>query len=177
MSTTLVFAVENTDSIIRAFNKSETMSLRKLSDHIMAEGAMQNNRNLIRLAVATHALSSILEKNYYRSKKSEWERFVKTVVSGLHEYKKNEGAISKVEAAIIKLDEVFGRYTDNVLHRSRVRKGSTLYAWGMTLTLAAEMVGVEESEILSQSGQTKMVDEEGSTIHASKRLEHLEGIL
>ncbi|MBR9681340.1 MAG: hypothetical protein GOV00_00915 [Candidatus Altiarchaeota archaeon] len=161
-----------------AFEKHESRHLRKLSDRILTDGALENKKELIRLSIVTHALSNILEKSYYKKKKSEWERFVKRVDEGLDNLLEGDrGAIEKLETAIVELDESFGRYADNILHRSQVRKGSNLYAWGITLTYAADLVGVEESEILTQSGQTRMVDEEGTTIVAGKRLKHLEEMM
>jgi len=163
--------------ILDAFKKHESAHLRKLSDHLLADGALEDNATSIRLSIIAHALSKILEKPYYTRKKSEWERFIKKVEEGLTAVAENRGGLDKIEAAIIELDECFGRYTDNVLHRSKIRKGSNLYAWGITLTYAAKLVGVEESEILTQSAQTKMVDEEGVTITAESRLKNLEALL
>ena len=47
----------------------------------------------------------------------------------------------------------------------------------MLRNLMEDLVGVEESEILTQSAQTKMVDEEGVTITAESRLKNLEALL
>lgn len=167
----------NVQLIKQAFEKHETIYLKKLSDHILADGALENKKYLIRLAVITHALSNILEKSYYTKKKGEWGRFVKKIQDNLGEVREESNAVEKLEAAIIELDESFGRYSDNVLYRSKIRKGSSLYAWGLALSYAASLVGVDENEILTQSGQTKMVDEEGATTGAEKRLKHLEGLM
>ena len=171
------FVVTNIKSVFEFFENNEALRLRKISDHFLAEGALEENHTLIRLSVVAHALSKILEKSYYKKKKSEWERFVKKIKTGLSELVENKDAINKIEAAIIELDECFGRYSDNILHISKVRKGSNLYAWGITLTYAAKLVGIDESEILSQSGQTRMVDEDGITINAEARLKNLEGMM
>lgn len=167
----------NVQSVKDAFEKHETSYLKKLSDHILADGAIENNKFLIRFAVITHALSSILEKSYYTRKKNEWERFLKKVGEELKDVSEENKAVERLEAAIVELDESFGRYSDNVLRRSKIRKGSNLYAWGLTLSYAASLVGVEENELLTQSGQTKMVDEEGTTINAEERLKHVEGLM
>jgi len=169
--------VVNIQEVKNAFEKHESIRLRKLSDHILAEGALDNKKSLIRFAVIAHALSNILEKTYYTNKKSEWEKFAKRIRENLNSLEKDDTAIDKLESVITELDKSFGRYADNILHRSKVRKGSNLYAWGITLTFAASLVGVNEEEILNQSGQTKMVDEEGTTIVAEKRLKHLEGLM
>ena len=105
------------------------------------------------------------------------ERFVRKVKEELKNVSEENKAVERLEAAIVELDESFGRYSDNVLRRSKIRKGSNLYAWGLTLSYAASLVGVEENELLTQSGQTRMVDEEGTTISAEKRLKHVEGLM
>jgi len=164
-------------SVLDAFEQNGKGALRKLSDHILADGALKNDKSAIRLAIIAHALSNVLEKAYYRTRKSVWERFSRKIREGLQGVARGEPLIETLENALIELDENFGRYSDNVLHRSKIRRGSNLYAWGLTPTLASNLVDVEENEILSQSGQTKMVDEEGTSVSAEKRLKNLEELL
>ena len=78
---------------------------------------------------------------------------------------------------ILELDHHYGRYSDNVLHLSKIRRGSTLYAWGLSLGLASKLVGIPEHEIMSHSGKTKIVDEESISKSATKRVKEAEEIL
>lgn len=163
--------------ILDAFKKNDSKLLRNLSDKILAEGFVEKNKGLIRLAVVAHSLSKISEKDYYRKDQEHWNNFMKLVESGFRELEKRDEKISDVEKTVADLDEHFGRYKENIIHLSKIRKGSTLYAWGVSLTLASELVDVPEYELMKHIGSTKIVDEEGPGVDTSKRLGDAEEVL
>jgi len=163
--------------VMDAFLQGDISMLRNLSDEILAKGAIEENKELVKLAVIAHSLAKILEKKYYRREKKLWRDFVNRVVEGLKKAGKNVKGLEEIENAIIELDREHGRYTDNVLHLSKVRRGSTLYAWGLSLGVASKLVDVPEHEILSHTGKTKMVDEESVSKSASERLKEAEEVL
>ena len=170
-------AVREAFRVADAFLREDIGELRSLSDEILAKGAIEGSREMVELAVVAHALAKIIEKGYYRREKEVWRKFVNDVVKALREAGKNSRKIYEVEEIIKELDEKFGRYADNVIHLSKVKRGSTLYAWGISLTLASELVGVPEHEIMNHTGKTKMVDEEGKSKSASERLKEAEEVL
>jgi CRISPR/Cas system-associated endonuclease Cas3-HD len=166
--------VEFAEELIEAFKSWDPKNPRNLSDRIMVEGFIQKNKDLIRLAIVSHALGKILEKDYYKRDRNNWNAFTHEMLEGLKELARGGTDLGVIEKAIIKFDEHFGRYKDNVLENSKIRKGSTLYAWGVSLTLASDMVGVSERELLSQIGRTKIVDEEEPGVSVSNRMKNAE---
>jgi cytochrome c-type biogenesis protein CcmH/NrfG len=169
--------VQHVPGILDAFKKGESRLLRSLSDKIMVDGFVQKNKDLIRLAVITHALSKIMDKEYYKRDRNYWKGFSKKLKELLKELSEGKENMEEVEKTIIELDKHFGRYKEDIIHHSRIRRGSTLYAWGMSLTLAAKMVDVPEYELMKQSGKTKIVDEEGQGKTISERLKDAEDSL
>ena len=169
--------MEYLGEILDAFKRTDSRNLRSVSDKVMVNGFIQKNPDLIRLAVLTHSLSKVVEKEYYKREAEYWGVFVKGVIDDLSNIEKDKGRIASLEKSIVELDQHFGRYKENVLHQSKIRKGSTLYAWGVSLTLASKMVGVPEYELMKQIGRTKIVDEEGLGKHVSDRLRDAEEIL
>lgn len=163
--------------ILEAFRDGNSRELRSLSDKIMADGFVRKDSQQVRLAVVAHALSKIAEKDYYKRKKEFWNGFVQSMEDLLPRLAEGERLLDKLEQVIIKLDEHFGRYKNDIIHHSQIKRGSTLYAWGMSLTMAAELVGVPEYELLMQVGRTKIVDEEGLGRPVSKRLKDAEDAL
>ncbi|MBR9680860.1 MAG: hypothetical protein GOU98_03495 [Candidatus Altiarchaeota archaeon] len=158
----------NIDSKLSEFFKnSDPRGLRSLSDQIMVEGFVKKDKKEIRLAVIAHSLSIIVQKDYYKKDKAYWDNFVSTLKTQLND---SENFLDEIEKEIVELDGHFGRYKENVLHLSRIRKGSTLYAWGVSLTLASSLVDVPEYELMKQIGRTKIVDEEGSQTSVESRL-------
>ena len=170
-------SVKRALDILRAFKEGDIKKLRNISDELLADGAVGNDKNLIKMAVISHALSKILEKEYYRRDKKYWKRFVENIEKELEECAKDPGSIKKLEEEIVRLDNHFGRYSDTVLYRSKIRRGSTLYAWGISLTLASKLVDVPEAEIMRHSGKTKMIDEDGVSKSAEERMKVAEEVL
>lgn len=160
--------------VLEFFKKSDPRRLRSLSDQIMVEGFVKKEKKEIRLAVISHSLSVIVQKDYYKKDKSYWANFSKKV----EEYLKDPyNYLDDLEHEITELDKHFGRYKENILHSSKIRKGSTLYAWGVSLTLASDLVDVPEYELMKQIGKTKIVDEEGTNISVLDRLKIAEDSL
>lgn len=160
--------------MLETFKKSDSRLLRTLSDKIMVDGFVQKNKDLIRLSIIAHSLSKIVEKEYYKRDKVYWQKFSKELRGLLKELAEGKENIGEIEKTVIELDKHFGRYEDNIIHHSKIKKGSTLYAWGMSLTLAAKLVDVPEYELMKQSGKTKIVDEEGLGRSVSERLKNAE---
>lgn len=156
------------------FKKSDSRLLRSLSNKIMVDGFVQKNKDLIRLSIVAHSLSRLVEKEYYKRDKNYWQSFSTKMRGLLKDLAEGKENISEIEKTVIELDKHFGRYKDNIIHHSRIKQGSTLYAWGMSLTLAAKLVGVPEYELMKQSGRTKIVDEEGLGKTISERLKNAE---
>ena len=158
------------------FRKTDTKLLRNLSDKILIEGFIGKNKDLINLSIVVHSLSKICEKDYYKKDGVYWKTFVDKAQITLEGIANDRESVNFLEKIIVDLDEHFGRYKNNVLHRSKIRKGSTLYAWGVSLTLASKMVGVQEIELMKQIGRTKIVDEENQIKTISERLKDAEEI-
>ena len=163
--------------VMDAFLRNDIPGLRNLSDGILAKGAIEENKDLVELSIVAHALSKILQKEYYKKDRKLWKSFVNDIVNGLKDVGSGKKNVEEIVNRIKSLDEHFGRYSDNIIHMSRIRRGSTLYAWGFSLTLASSLVGAPEHEIMSHTGKTKIVDEENVSRSASERLKDAEEIL
>ena len=177
MYTKLCLSVKFALDALNFFRKMDTKLLRNLSDKILIEGFIGKDNELIKLSIVVHSLSKICEKDYYKKDGVYWKTFVDKIQLNLEEIANDKLQVSLLEKIIIELDEHFGRYKNNVLHRSKIRKGSTLYAWGVSLTLASQMVKVQEIELMKQIGRTKIVDEENQIKVISERLKDAEEIL
>jgi len=169
--------VEHAAGVLAAFKKYDTNILRTLSDKILADGFIERNKQVIRLAIISHSLSKIAEKEYYRKDQEKWGNFMILIEKGFEELSKDDKKITVVEKAVVDLDKHFGRYKESIIHLSKIRKGSTLYAWGVSLTMASELVDVPEYELMKHIGSTKIVDEEGLGVSVSQRLKDAEDVL
>ena len=169
--------MEHAAEVLDAFKKYDTNILRTLSDKILADGFIERNKQVIRLAIISHSLSKIAEKEYYRKDQEKWGNFMILIEKGFEELSKDDKKITAVEKAVVDLDKHFGRYKESIIHLSKIRKGSTLYAWGVSLTMASELVDVPEYELMKHIGSTKIVDEEGLGVSVSQRLKDAEDVL
>ncbi len=162
--------------LIEGIERESPETLRKASEELLRKGMEEDSKFLVRLSVIAHALSKIFGKEYYRKHRDVWEKF-KEKIKGILENANSLADLEKAEEIIRSLDKVYGRYVLKIVEQSKVKKASTLYAWGLSLTRACELVGVSEWYVMEQIGKTKIVDEEEVKADVKKRLEVAEEVL
>ncbi len=160
------------EDIIELVRARKVRKLKDLSDELLLRGFVDQEKKKVRLSVIVRALSKIVEKNYYLKDRKYWENFLSRLEDAL-----KAGDLERAEKIVIELDRHFGRYKEDIIKYAKIRRGSTLYAWGVSLTKVSEMLGVPEYELMHHIGKTKMVDEEGTGKPALERLKDAEEIL
>ncbi len=160
--------------------RADVASIKRLGNDLIKTSAVAQNKSLIRLAMVCYALAKIYHKDYYRKNQMKWSEFELDLKSNIRKAEEacREGDrerlskwIDKMFDDIKKLDSSFGRFVSQVTDKAMVRKGSTLYAMGLSLGRAAELTGATKWELLRASGKTRMSDEEKVTKSLKERLE------
>lgn len=161
---------------IKAISNSDIKTLKDISNHTIHDSSIIQDRYSISIAVITYSLSKIFERTSYEEYK-DWSMFHDNVlkylenakasleVNKINQYEENIKNILKI---INKLDSKLKNIIQEVFEKSKINKGSRLYEHGLSISKAAELLGVSEWELMEYAGSTGISDVEFSISKSAK---------
>jgi len=153
--------------------KQDFLALKGLSNHVIHDASILQNKDSIQIAVVVYALAKILEreKEHGHSVSSHIniliEKALNHLVDNDEEDYRNE--IKNLLKKISDTDQQLFMYIQRVIEKANVVKGSNLYKHGISLGRASEILGISQWELMSFVGKTRIADEEKIT-DVTKRL-------
>jgi len=173
--------------LIEHIERDEIMKVKTLSNDLIEEGLITQVPVTIKLAILFYALFKVYQKRHYRKDELKWKAFDSEMRSDLmaladclyrDDAPETEATLNGVMDDIKTLDSSFGRYIEKVTEKAMVKKGTTLYALGLSLGTAAQLSGASEWEILHFSGKTRTADTDAeSRVGLLNRLDYARKVL
>lgn len=146
----------------RAINNGDANQLRLLSDQIIHDASVFQDKDSLSAAVLIYAISKLTERWGFDSEYAEQARNL----LGSANFCLEEGReadyrdeIKKLFELVASVDKEFRIYIDKVLEKAQIKKGSTLHEHGLSVARAADLLGVGQWELMSYVGKTRMHDE------------------
>lgn len=139
-------------------NHQNFYELRELSNHVIHNASIFQDKDSITIAVIIYALSKILRES---------EGYDKSVISKLEDAKhlleKNDSenytiAIKALLADISTQDSKIRFYFHEVLERAQINKASKIYEHGISLAQVSEALGISRWELMEYIGKTTISD-------------------
>ena len=167
------------------FRKRDVRSLRKFYNEMVNNIVIEFDPFEFRLTVIARMLSKFLSKPRL-SRRPGISRFARKIDRALSDFvffsKKNNisrmfGSLDKIAQEIDKLDSRDKRYVSTLLENTRVKVAATMYAKGISLSVASENTGVPPHKILDYIGMTVMADRLKAGVDVRKRLSWLKTML
>ncbi|MBI2671261.1 hypothetical protein HYX18_04780 [Candidatus Woesearchaeota archaeon] len=167
-----------------AFRKKDIKRLRQLSDHIVEDASIFQDDYTLSLAIILYTMSKILEKGNYEAYHA-WGSFYKSSVSDLKKllkylgnsnFKKYSETLRNLLQQIKNIDKKVPLYIEELLNSSRIKKGSNLYAYGLSLGRAAELLGISKWELMGYIGNLDISNENLRTLNIKERLDIAEKV-
>ncbi len=162
----------------KAIFKKDVKTIRELSNKTIHSSTIAQDYYSISTAVILYSLSKIFERDYNKYK--GWNEFYKNVKfffkrsiqslkkQDFKEYKKN---IKRIILSINKLDKKLKIYIKDVIENSKVNKASRIYEHGVSIGQTAELLGIDEWELMNYVGETGISDVKyAKTMNAKERL-------
>ncbi|MFH1209683.1 MAG: hypothetical protein V1663_02755 [archaeon] len=164
---------------IESIQSNNIINLKDLSNRLIHSSSIMQEEDSIIVTVLIYSLSKAFERPNYAQFK-DWNFFVETCTSNLkkaydsllnnklEDYRKN---IKDILQVIDKLESKLKIYIGDVFHNAFIAKGSRLYEHGISAGRTAELLGINQFELMDYIGKTGIADiKEGVTLSASKRL-------
>lgn len=171
--------------IITLFEGKRSLELRGLSNRLVREASIENNKHKAKLGIISYSLHKMLSKNHFISNKN-WPKLVSMIVSGLNETlvavenKEDEELVFKktrVIQIIQKIDSNLGNFAQNIYDKAKVKQASLAYSYGLSISQAADLTGADKKELQSYIGFTTMHDEEDEPQSITQRVSDLRVLL
>jgi predicted DNA-binding protein YlxM (UPF0122 family) len=142
---------------VEIIKQGELFKLRELSDHVIHNAAVFQDKDSITVAVTIYSLSKIY--------KTEVDQFVlphlgKAITfleqGNLNEY---ESEMKLIIQDISHKDSKTKFYVQEVLERAQIKKASKMFEHGISLGQVADALGISMWEIMDYVGKTRIVDQ------------------
>jgi hypothetical protein len=151
---------------ILAFKRGDISSLETQSDRTIHNSSIFQDKHSITTAVVIFSLYKLMEKHRY-TKYSGWSKFEKSVLFELKKAKVSirggnlNGYLSSLKRIIKdmnKLEKNVGRFVDQVIHRSKVKKATNIHRHGISSSRVAKLLDIPTWDVKSYLGATKEFD-------------------
>ena len=158
----------------RYINNRHSKKLKHLSDYTIKNASVFQDSDSLSIAVVVYALSKLLERWGFESEYADQARNLLgsaqfSLESGrLEEYR---DTIKKLFEFTSSIEDKFKLYIDKVIEKAQIKKGSRLYEQGLSVSRAAELLGIGQWELMSYIGKTRIHDEADISSDVKQRLE------
>lgn len=156
---------------ISLIKKQELLKLRELSDHVIKNASVFQDKYSISIAITIYSISKI-----YRNSK-EVDDFIIThlnnTVKFLEEGNLNdyESELKKIIKDISEKDSQTKFYIQEVLERAQIKKASKMFEHGISMGLVADILGVSQWDLMDYIGKTRIMDNFEHKTNTKKKLE------
>jgi hypothetical protein len=154
--------------------KEDFIALKELSDHVIHDASIFQDKESTQIAVVTYSLAKILERAKEKGQtisinvNTTLERALNYLMQGDESAYHNE--IKRIFEEISKRDEKLLMYINSVIEKANIVKGSKIYGHGISIGRTAELLGLNQWELMSFVGKTRIADTEDSITDISKRM-------
>lgn len=158
--------LELMDEAYDAFLDEDSKKLRDISDYTLHYAGIFQDPDSTSVAVMVYSLAKILERRKMQGYK-QWENFRKDTLKGLKgardsldelDIKSYNNCIKGILDGLGKLEGKFGQYVTEVIDQAKIKKGSGVYEHGISISRAAELMGISPWELSEYIGQRRSED-------------------
>ncbi|HME87305.1 MAG TPA: hypothetical protein VKE88_02740 [Candidatus Nanoarchaeia archaeon] len=153
--------------------QEDFVSLKNVSNYTIGNASTLQDPDSVQIAVIIYALSKIMERAK-EEHKSISKNIAKSLQRASAELQKNKEdnyrhEIVNLFSEISETDEKLLLYVQNVIDKAHIVKGSSIYGQGISIGRAAEILGINQWDLMSFVGKTRIADREPIT-DVKKRL-------
>lgn len=164
--------------ILSVKGEKDIIEVRELSNHTIHNASVFQDEDSISIAILTYSLSKIIERkqgelnynNIVTLLKDAIDYLTKNNIDGYRE------TIRKMFNFISTIDTKLKLYIEEVINQAQIKKGGKLYAHGISIARAAEILGISQWELMNYIGKTKIVDRFEEELNVKNRLSFARGL-
>ena len=141
----------------------DALEMKELSNHVIHDATLFEDKDAISIAVLIHALAKIME---HSSPNLNYRDFLVLFKNCLHELEVNDlqgfhGIVKKIYALIERYDSKLNLYATDVLHHAQIKKGCKVCEHGMSCAKSAELMDISQWDLMQYLGKTTHAESAG----------------
>ena len=149
-----------------ALRRNDYVKIKNLSNEVVHTSSIEQDPDIISVAVIIYALSKLVEREKYREYRN-WPKFYKNYLSGLDgiikALKRNDinrfrKEIDFIRSTIQNLSGNLKNYIGEVFRKAQINKASRIYEHGISMENTARILGVSVWELAEYAGGTGIGD-------------------
>lgn len=149
-----------------ALKNKDYVGIKNLSNQIIHTSSIEQDPDIISVAVILYSLSKLIERENYKAYKG-WQEFfrnyTKLIDNSIINLEKNNiigfrEDIGKIRSLIENISGNFRDYISEVFRKSRINKASRIYEHGISMEQTAKILGVSIWELAEYAGKTGISD-------------------
>jgi hypothetical protein len=161
---------------LRILKNDDIFKLRELSDHVIHNATVFQDKDSITVAVSIYAMSKA-----FKDKNAVDPRLLVHLSKAIRSLEKAETisfekAMKSIVQIIAKQDGSTKFYVEEVLERAQVKKASKIYEHGISLGQAADKIGISLWDLMEYVGRTNIADKFEDRSNLKSRLEFTRGL-
>ena len=164
--------------ILEIEEEKDVAEIKKLSNHIIHDSSIFQDEDSISIAILVYSLSKIIERKQGNLNYKPIRDLISKSIdyldkSDVDNYRDN---IKKLFRLISSIDSKLKFYIEEVIKQSQIKKAGRIYAHGISLGRAAEILGISQWALLSYIGKTTISDVPEEIINVRSRLKFARGL-
>ncbi len=155
---------------IEALGAGDAFRVKELSNHVIHNASIFQDEDSLDIAVLMYALSKTMERG--RLDLTEVGKLLSKAKSALDSLNFDEHRLA-VKLALKKISEADARlkmFVNNVIEQAELKKGSRIAMHGVSVSRAANILGISRWELMQYLGRTTFHDEAIETVDIRDRL-------
>lgn len=166
------------EKVTAALKDKDILALRKYSNYTIHNASVFQSQSSTAFAVIVYSLTKVMEMSGKQEEKKV-QKFIDSVLEEFSYCRKQllSGNISKYKAGrnrilekIAEMDDRLDLYMQEVIEKSKVKKGSEMYGHGISMGKVAELLGLSRWDLMAYIGKTTIIDTEEKATDARSRL-------
>ncbi|MFA5142438.1 MAG: hypothetical protein WC471_05720 [Candidatus Woesearchaeota archaeon] len=151
----------------------DVLELKEISDHTLHDASIFQDKDSISIGVLVYALAKVFERDFHDT--FMYNKTLSKLKEAKDSLQRNDIdnyrlCIKEITSIISKVDFKFKMYVEQVLEKARIKKGSSLFAHGLSMARVSEMLNISQWELMNYVGKTKIIDREMPDVPVKQRL-------
>ncbi|MBD3253395.1 hypothetical protein GF386_06690 [Candidatus Pacearchaeota archaeon] len=172
-------------SVKKSLEDKNYLKIKHLSNEIIHSASIEQDSEIVSLAVIIYSLSKLIEKQHFKDEKN-WPSFYRSFLKNIDDMikalekdntEKFHFEILSNRKLIQNLSGKLKHYIHDVFRKAKINKASKVYEHGISMEKTSKILGVSIWELAEYAGQTRIGDYSLSvTIPARQRIKLAEEI-
>jgi len=171
--------------VLKALQTKDYTKVKSLSNQIIHQASIEQDADLISLAVIIYSLSKLLERETYKTEKkwtSFYNAFIKNIKDMIHALNKKNteefrNEIDQNRKLIQGLSGALKHHIQDVFRKAKINKASKIYEHGISMEKTAKILGITVWELAEYAGSKPQETGFTTTMPIQERIKIAEEIL